>query len=54
VAKLARTTAEKMGGRRSEQSNAVMLLEDIKKIFDGLGVETMFTKELITDLIDHG
>jgi putative DNA primase/helicase len=51
--RLARTAATNMGGRRSEQSSAIMLLEDIKETFDRLGVERVFTKDLIADLVDR-
>jgi putative DNA primase/helicase len=51
--RLARTVATNMGGRRSEQSSAIMLLEDVKETFDRLGVEKVFTKDLIADLVDR-
>jgi putative DNA primase/helicase len=51
--RLARTVATNMGGRRSEQSSASTLLEDIKETFDRLGVEKVFTKDLIADLVDR-
>jgi putative DNA primase/helicase len=50
---LARTVAEKIGGRQSEQSSAVMLLEDVKQIFTTLGVAKIFTKDLINELTDR-
>jgi putative DNA primase/helicase len=48
----ARQIAIKFGGRRDEQTSGVMLLEDIRRIFDEGNIERISSQELVTKLAE--
>jgi len=48
----ARQIAIKFGGRREEQTSGVMLLEDIRRIFDEGNIDRISSQELVTKLAE--
>jgi hypothetical protein len=44
--------AIRFGGRRDEQTNGVMLLEDIRRIFDEESIDRVSSQELVTKLVE--